>query len=73
MPPAPAAARPAQGAMHSYSPKTSLPVLAALCVLPAAVVNDWLLYSHFELKRSQAEQGALMATADSVSSTASVA
>lgn len=62
MPPSPAAARPAPvyAGKHRYSLKTSLLVLAALCVLPAAIVNAWLLYNQFELKRNQAEQSTLL-------------
>lgn len=47
--------------MRRYSLKSSLLLLAILCVLPAAGINGWLLYSNFELRRSQAEQSTLLA------------
>lgn len=43
-----------------YSLKASLLLLAALCVLPAAAVNGWLLYEHHTLRRAQAEQSTLL-------------
>ena len=46
--------------MRRYSLKSSLLMLVTLCVLPAAVINAWLLYSNFELRRSQAEQNTLL-------------
>ncbi len=48
--------RPSAERQRRYSLKTSLLVLAALCVLPAAVINVWLVQSNFELRRAQAEQ-----------------
>lgn len=41
--------------MRRYSLKSSLLILAILCVLPSAAISAWLLYSNFELRRSQAE------------------
>lgn len=42
--------------MRSYSLKSSLLLLVVLCMLPAALINAWLLHSNFELHSSQAEQ-----------------
>ena len=53
-------ARPPAEKQRRYSLKASLLVLAALCVLPAAVINAWLVYSNFELRRAQAEQITLL-------------
>ncbi len=53
-------ARPPAERLRRYSLKTSLLALAALCVLPAAVINAWLVYSNFELRRAQAEQITLL-------------
>jgi diguanylate cyclase (GGDEF)-like protein len=46
--------------MRRYSLKSSLLLLAALCVLPSAGINAWLLYSNIDLRRSNAEQDTLM-------------
>lgn len=53
-------ARPQPVVTRRYSLKTSLLVLAALCVLPAALVNAWLVQEHFELRREQAEHNTLL-------------
>ncbi len=46
--------------MRSYSLRTSLLLLATFCVLPAALINVWLLHSNFELHRIEAEQNATL-------------
>ena len=46
--------------MRRYSLRSSLLILATLCVLPAAAINAWLLYSNFELSRHQAEQSTML-------------
>jgi diguanylate cyclase (GGDEF)-like protein len=46
--------------MRRYSLKSSLLILATLCVLPSAAINAWLLYSNFDLRRSQAHESTLL-------------
>lgn len=53
-------ARPPTVVTRRYSLKTSLLALAALCVLPAALVNAWLVHEHFEFRQEQAEHNTLL-------------
>ncbi|WP_153111497.1 sensor domain-containing diguanylate cyclase [Propionivibrio limicola] len=43
-----------------YSLRVSLMVLVAVCVVPAAAVSGWLVYSHYEAQRTQIYSSTLL-------------